>query len=357
MSDLVSRSRDFVATQAPLLRCPFPAAQAPVPPSLERDLEAWCAQSGLYSTFRSPEQIPVLLRRYQVGDWTTKVYPLVTSRPAQWLMTRHSAWETFIEWIFDENTGEPERLSELYCEPICRVLLAADIPHPETVASHEPAVRAIASLTREVDDLYGSAWRRIWAASLARTVEHGMLETARGGSAALTMAAYLRVRPRGFGIENTTFLALADAGIKADARFLAHICAEAALGTANLHSALVNDILGVLKEADEGNIASNSIVMHQHQYNSTFEDALTVVRSLCNDQIQAYLVLEQKLHHIAEVSFPDELPQVASYCKVLRAAMRGYIEYHTHTARYSEWQPGEFENDTIAREGAAKNDL
>ncbi|MEL6345684.1 MAG: hypothetical protein AAFV53_21425 [Myxococcota bacterium] len=114
-----------------------------------------------------------------------------------------------------------------------------------------------------------------------------------------------------------------------DASVHYHAYARTLSEMATDHVSWVNDLLGYYKEIEEGSTANMVLVLMAHE-GRTLQEALYTTATLCNQIMEAFLELEQKLYALPGMKHGALQRQIEGF----RVWMRGHIAWMNRTGRF-----------------------
>ncbi len=144
-----------------------------------------------------------------------------------------------------------------------------------------------------------------------------------------SLEAYTEMRPFTSGLEPCIDLMLMAAQLSAASAFLKHRVVHSLTLRANRFISWTNDIYGLDKEIQEGNM-NNLVLVLQHEYQLSAQAAIHLAVEMCNTEMEAFLSLESNLPSFGEA----EDIKLNTYLAGLRSWMRGTLDWYLESGRY-----------------------
>ncbi len=309
----------------PHLTCPFPERISPFADQVHEQTLEWVKQHQLITDPHAFEH----LRLSKFGRLAARAYPDAALDRLEMI----SNWNTWL-FVIDDQCDEsglgkhPDQLHALHNR--CLEILAGRLTKPED----PPLIHALSDIYTRLRQVSSQAWMLRFAKSASEYFEATFWEAEnRYQHRWPNTDSYMQMRPFSGGLYTDIDLieVAENLEIPCIARSHPHM-----VKLANLTNNVVcwsNDIISLKKEKAHGDM-HNMVLVMQHELNISLQDALNLVKKLIDTQIQQFQSLEKQLPRFANC--PELV--VKKYVSVLRAWMRGNLDWAYESKRYSTQQ-------------------
>lgn len=309
----------------PSIYCPFPSAISPYAEKIHRHTLDWVRQFDLVTS----EQAFKRLRASRFGRLAARAYP--NALPDRLEIV--SDWNTWL-FILDDQCDEwglgkhPEQLATLHAR--CLEILSGSLPGSEDAT----LVYALHDIHKRIRPLMPLSWRTRFVQSAAEYFESTVWEAKNRSQGSWPDAStYILMRPYTGGLYTDIDLIDLTEGIALPLAVRKHPrLMELAVMTNNV-VCWSNDIISLQKEFNHQDMHNLALIFHHHQ-SIDLQSAIDQVAKLIENEVRQFIDLEQSLPSFGANLDPDVLKFIA----VMRAWMRGNLDWSFESGRY---QPAE----------------
>jgi Terpene synthase family 2, C-terminal metal binding len=330
----------------PELYCPFPPAMNPEAEAAQDHTLAWARKHALVRDEAAYER----LRRSRFGFLAAHAYPKATLPR----LSIASDWNTWL-FVMDDECDEsgigrrPKRLGILH-HRFSGLLTGDGIPRLRGRPGRidVPLSHALCDLRDRMRALMPRAWMTRFVQSAIEYFESSEWEAENREQGVWPDAAtYIRMRPYTGGLYTDIELIELTEGIDLPIVVRNHpVLKRLALLTNNV-VCWSNDIFSLQKERAHRDMHNLALILHHHE-GITEQAAVDQVARLIKGQVQRFIALEARLPQFG----PSVDGAVRRFVAVLRAWMRGNLDWSCETGRYRHAEAPTPSSPTVRDEGA-----
>ncbi len=330
----------------PELYCPFPPAMNPAAEAVQDHTLAWARKHALVRDEAAYER----LRRSRFGYLAARAYPEATlSR-----LSIASDWNTWL-FVMDDECDEsgigrrPKRLGILH-RRLNGLLTGDAIPRLRERPGRidVPLSHALCDLRDRMRALMTRAWMTRFVQSVVEYFESSEWEAENRERGLWPDAAtYIRMRPYTGGLYTDIELIELTEGIDLPIVVRNHPALERLALLTNNVVCWSNDIFSLQKERAHRDMHNLALILHHHE-GITEQAAVDRVAELIKGQVQRFIALEARLPQFG----PSIDVAVRRFVAVLRAWMRGNLDWSRETGRYRSAEAQTPPSPTMRDEGA-----
>lgn len=330
----------------PELYCPFPPAMNPEAEAAQDHTLAWARTHGLVRDEAAYER----LRRSRFGFLAAHAYPGATlSR-----LSIASDWNTWL-FVMDDECDEsgigrrPKRLGILH-RRFNGLLTGDGIPRLRGRPGRidVPLLHALCDLRDRMRALMPRAWMARFVHSAVEYFESSEWEAEnRERDVWPDAATYIRMRPYTGGLYTDIELIELTEGIDLPIVVRNHPALERLALLTNNVVCWSNDIFSLQKERAHRDMHNLVLILHHHG-GITEQAAVDRVARLIKGHVQRFIALEARLPQFG----PSIDGAVRRFVAVLRAWMRGNLDWSCETGRYRHAEVQTPSSPTVRDEGA-----
>ena len=306
----------------PDLYCPFPASVNRHVEFVERDTVLWARRFNLLPNEVAYRRVEAT----QLGWLAARTHPRAPLEELQ-LVADWCVW-LFVRDDFCDESGlgrKPERFRALHSD-LLHLLQGAPLPRHAT-----PLARSLCDLRDRTLAKTSPVWMRHFTDHVATFFDAGAWEaTNRAQSITPDVATYINRRPHTSGMHAFIELSAIAEGIDLPHAVRTHPTVQGLASLATIVACWMNDLVSYRKEIQQGDV-HNLILTLRHKYKLTLREAVERAAALHDAQVRAFIDLEQRL----PVFGPTVDADLQQYVAMLRAIMRGNLDWSIATARYS----------------------
>jgi 5-epi-alpha-selinene synthase len=307
---------------APTFYCPFPPQLNPSVEAVHQHTLQWAVDVGLVTPGDKRHQ---RLQKARFAWLTALTQPYSELEDLKLAADWHT-WLFAHDDVLDATAvgRDPQRVEAIHAGLI-KILHGHE---PESEA--EGLALALADICQRIARRTGPIWPAHFVYSVEQYLQANVWESAnRYENVTPDLTTYVKLRQFSgavFTCFNIIYLTL---DLPPQTRFLQHVYVQQLAMMANHHICWVNDIMGLQKEIHENNM-SNLVLVLQKQHNLTLPEAISAAIDCCDQEMQAFIQLEERLPTFAA----DEQAQLAAYLHALHSWMSGHIQWYKETGRY-----------------------
>ncbi|MBE3559283.1 MAG: hypothetical protein IMW89_08665 [Ktedonobacteraceae bacterium] len=306
----------------PAIYCPFPSRISPHAEILHEHSLAWATRFHLV-------QREAAMRRFLASRFarlTARVYPTAGLEELQ-LLNDWLVWLFMFDDQFDDGLlgRQPEHI-----ETVLNAYLAIFI-NPDSATPADPAAEALLDLYRRTFPRMPAVWQERYRQHFIKYFDtYNWTVRNRALGIVPDIASYVEKRRHSGGM--TIGIDLIDFAehIELPEQLLNSPQFEILNRTTNDVVCWSNDIISLEKERARGDV-NNLVVVVQHAYGLTLQQAIDHVNALVTAQARLFEETERQLPAFA----PELAPKVQKYLDGLKAWMRGNLDWSGETHRYS----------------------
>ena len=302
--------------------CPRPSAIHPqVETVADRGL-SWALRSRLLT---EDDPRAERLRAARIA-WLTSLAQPTADLEALQLATDWHTWLFFHDDLCDASAvGREPRRQQVLDEMLTRALRDGDL------ASPHPLARSLVDVRRRLERRAGEAWSQRFAAHVESYFRGNLWEAVnRQRLRVPDLATYVAMRRVTGAVDSCFDLVFAGAGFAADSELLADPGCRRLARMANRHICWINDVFGLEKELQEGNV-NNLVLVLRHHERIGARQAIHRALAMCDAEMRRFLDLESRLRQSGAFAVED----FDRYGRLLRSWMRGHVDWDAETGRYS----------------------
>ncbi len=304
----------------PHLYVPLPPAIHPAVESLRQHTMAWARRFHLIHDHAGDE------RMQAIQSWTlvARCFPQAEYEALMIVVD----WDTWAFLIDDQSENLRHRSDPETLAALLRSFLAV-LDHHEPVV-HGPLVESLSDIWERLCERTTPQWQRRFRQSVADCFDALVWEAHNRQQGRIPdMETYIRMRRKTSGFE--THVNLAD--LTEQFRFPDQIHAmpelQALTDIANDVISWTNDLFSLPKERAERDIHNLALIC-QHEQQIGEQQAIDHVVALVNREVRRFFEVEAQLPDMP----PEMQEDVGKYLGVLRAWMRGNLDWSMATTRY-----------------------
>lgn len=310
----------FPAVVSPQFYCPFPKRLNRHAEAAQQHTLAWVQRFGLVS-----EAAFLRLQASRFGYLAARAYPDAGEEELK-LVCDWNTW-LFIRDDQCDETGlgkDPQKLAELH-QRWLGLLMGRPCSGKDGALS-----QALLELWHRLRACSSLAWQARFIASVAEYFESSVWEAQnRALRTCPDLATYASMRPYTGGLYTDLELIEVVEHIALPLQIRCHPVLKRLARLANDVVCWSNDVFSLSKESAQGDF-HNLVVVLARQNGLEIQEAAEQAVQMCNAQVKRFLALEKRLP-----DFPSPHAQaVAKYLDVLRAWMRGNLDWSLESARY-----------------------
>jgi len=314
--DVQARSRARPGTETPLF-CPFPSQVSPWAEDAQAESLRWARSFGLCADEDGYRR----LARARIAWLPARAFPMATRTGLQIA----ADWTTLFCLLDDLIEAEGANMLSL-ARLVSRVLEAFRL---RSAAAGDALGQALAHLRQRMHEATGDAWVERFADILERLFSAFMWEGInRQNAIRPSVSAYLTMREITVGVLPQLALAELTDAIRLSPAVLSHATVRRMASMSCNVVGWMNDLFTFERELAEGEI-HNLVIVLMDQQGLPVEEALSVVHRRCEDEVRAFIALEQQLPDVGEESV-----MLRRYVGIMRSWMRGHLDWAMETGRY-----------------------
>lgn len=310
----------FAAIVLPEFYCPFPKRLNRHAESAQQHTLAWVRHFGLVN-----EAAFLRLQASRFGYLAARAYPDAGEEELKLV----SDWNTWLFLCDDQcdETGvgkDPVRLAELHRRWL-GILMG------RTCSRKDGALgRALWDLWQRLRTCSSLDWQARFVTSVAEYFESSAWEAQnRAFKRCPDLATYVKMRPYTGGLYTDLELIEITEKIALPLTIRRHPVLQRLARLTNDVVCWSNDVFSLGKELAQGDV-HNLVVVLARQHGLKIQEAANLAAQMCNAQVKRFLALERRLP-----DFPSPHAEaVAKHLSVLRAWMRGNLDWALESARY-----------------------
>jgi|HigsolmetaAR201D_1030396.scaffolds.fasta_scaffold17322_2 hypothetical protein len=309
----------------PTLYCPFPHTLNPHVEAAQQHVNEWVQQFHLlpsqaaYARFQAAKFAWLAARAYPTAEFNK--LRIVTD------------WNVWL-FIHDDQCDEsgigkrPTQLAQLY-DQFRGILFGGTPSQNDTSLTH-----ALHELWQRICRHSNAEWRHRFLISVEDYFYACIWEAENRMSRRIPdIASYTQMRPFAGALNTDIELIELCEGVILPAAVYRHPIIKRLTLMCNNAVCWANDILSLQKELNNGDM-HNLVIVLQHEQQCSWQEAVDRVADMHNNEVLAFEQLSKQLP-----SFSPEIDtQIARYIDILRAWMRGNIDWALDTGRYANEQ-------------------
>ncbi len=310
----------FPAAVLPQFYCPFPKRLNRHAEAAQQHTLAWVRRFGLVS-----EAAFLRLKASRFGYLAARAYPDAGEEELK-LVCDWNTW-LFIRDDQCDETGvgkDPQKLAALHRRWL-GLLMERTCPGKDDALG-----LALLDLWQRLRARSSLAWQARFIASVAEYFESSVWEAQnRALGTCPDLASYVKMRPFTGGLYTDLELIEVVEHILLPLEIRCHPVLQRLARLTNDVVCWSNDVFSLSKESAQGDV-HNLVVVLARQHSLEIQEAVEWAAQMCNAQVKRFLALEKRLP-----DFPSPYAEaVAKYLDVLRAWMRGNLDWSLESARY-----------------------
>jgi 5-epi-alpha-selinene synthase len=314
--EVEARASVPTGTEAPLF-CPFPSQVSPWAGDAQAESLRWARRFELCADEDGYRR----LARARIAWLTARAFPMATRTGLQIA----ADWTTLFCLLDDLIEAKGANMLSL-ARLVSRALDAFQLG---SAAADDAVGRALVHLRERMREAAGDAWVRRFSEILERLFSAFMWEGInRHNAIRPSVSAYLTMREITVGVLPQLALAELTDAIKLSPAVLSHPTVRRLSSMSCNVVGWMNDIFTFERELAEGEI-HNLVIVLMDQQGLPIEEARRVVRRRCEDEVRAFISLEQQLPDVGE-----ESAMLRRYVGIMRSWMRGHLDWALETGRY-----------------------
>lgn len=308
----------------PEFYCPFPAEIHPQAREVHQHTLSWAIHHRLL-------QEEVAISRFNLSGFAwlaARTYPRTTFEELA-LTNDFFSWLFMIDDQFDDSSlgRQPERMQQVV-DGLLFILRPEGSGQVRPLQS--PIAEALEELWARMRARMASAWQQRFADHMRDYLEAYLWETRnRGQGEVPDLAVYIEKRQDAGAMRLALDYIDLTEHVDLPAEVYQSTLIQALLLATNNVVCWQNDLFSIEKEIARGNL-SNLVLVLQRAYGGRLQDAV----ELANDMITREVRLFEQLSKLTGEAFPAYRQDLEKYLVVMRAWMRGNIDWSIDSARY-----------------------
>lgn len=307
----------------PTFYCPIPTAISPHVETAHQDTIQWARRIGLVSSDGQQQ------RRLDVGKFA---WLSALSQPDDSLDVIKLNADWFL-WLFvndDRVDASPLGYDMQYIAHKHHKLLEILEGAERSDADDHPLEYALYDICQRIKGMTNEYWFQRFLYSVEQYFDASIWEVKnRVENVTPDVTTFTKMRVFTSAADPSFNITLLAQNISPQHKFLRHVYVQQLTVMACNHVGWVNDVFSAVKELREGNM-NNLVLVLRQAHEISFQEATNLAVEMCNDEVKAFLELEDRLP-----SFGDEEDvDLQKYVDVLRSWMRGHLDWYWETGRY-----------------------